>query len=125
MRLSDRQYDCRAKMITFPDTLVRLEVQRDKSADVITESVEHLLRVCRLNNFRLAVVVSKSEESVCYAALCKSVRYFGNMAPMRLALVFPHVKTSLPEDLKHSVQAAGLECAVFRDEFAAIRWLGR
>lgn len=102
MRLSDRQYDCRAKMITFPDTHVRLEVQRHESANVITESVEHLLRVCRLNNFRRAVVVSKCEESVCYAALRKSVRYFGNMAPMRLALVFPHVKTSLPWNALYS-----------------------
>ena len=111
-------------MITFPGKHVRLEVERNDSSDVITESLEHLLRVCRLNNFRGAIVVSDCEEHICYAGLREAVRYFGKMASMRLALVFPRVKTGLPDDLKHNAEATGLDCEVFVDEAVAVRWLG-
>lgn len=112
-------------MITFPGTYVRLDIERNESPDVVTESLEHLLRVCRLNKFRRAVVVSEREEHVLLSALGRAVRYCGNISSTRLALVFPRVRTDLPKDIKEIADAASLECEVFRDEAAAIRWLGR
>ena len=113
-------------MITFPPGYVRLAIEEDRSLDQAIESVEHLLRVCRLNRFGRALIACERDETACHSAMREALRHSAaSTSPIRLGVVFPKLSAALPADVRHSAQMAGVDCEVFADEASALRWLQR
>lgn len=111
-------------MITFESGHVRLTIDENQHPGGVNESVAHLLRLCRLNKFHRALVVSGRDERV-YASLCNALRFTpnGSMGMMRLGVVIRRPGVVLPQDVQQTTQAAGFKCEVFSDEAAALSWL--
>jgi hypothetical protein len=112
-------------MITFESGFVRLAIEKNQGAELVAESVAHLLRVCRLNNFRRALVVTELDDKSWQSGLTEEVRFTvrGSKAATRLGVVVPQLSTVLASDVRRSAEAAGFECRLFSDEAEAVRWL--
>lgn len=114
-------------MITFPPGYARLELRENQGSQEVRESIEHLLRVCCMNAFQRALVVTDGHSQMCLHALAEAIRFYPptSLGSMRLALVALRGDATMPGDLLIDALAAGLACAAFTDEPSAVRWLMR
>jgi hypothetical protein len=111
-------------MITLTSGYARLSIGEDEPFDQVSESMRMLFQLCRLNALH-GLVVSKQAALDWRSSMRVALRFIairGSAPDMRLAFV-----AKAGEDVRGAVcsvaETAGLQCAVFRSEEKAVKWL--
>jgi hypothetical protein len=111
-------------VITLASGYARLSIGEDEPFDQVAESMRMLFQLCRLNALH-GLVVSKQAALDWRSSMRVALRFIairGSAPSMRLAFV-----AKAGDDVRSAVcsvaETAGLQCAVFRSEEKAVKWL--
>ena len=113
-------------MLSLAPGHARLDIDRDEDLGQVSESIRALLQVCRMNDLRNALVISKQDAFDWRSSLRIGIRFAASRAPikeLRLALVANHFNDGARHDVLSAARESGLECEIFGDEDGALAWL--
>ena len=113
-------------MLSLASGHARLDIDRDEDFGQVSESIRALLQVCRMNDLRHALVVSKQDAFDWRSSLRIGIRFAASRGPLkelRLALVANHFNDGARRDVLAVARECEVECEVFADERKALAWL--
>jgi hypothetical protein len=104
----------------------RLDIDHDEDFGQVSESIRALLHVCRMNELRSALVVSKQDAFDWRSSLRIGIRFAASRSPikdLRLALVANHFNDGARHDVRAVARENEVQCEVFGNEREALAWL--
>jgi hypothetical protein len=113
-------------MLSLTSTYARLDIEKTLPFGEVTESLRSLFQICRLNDFRAALIVSDQDAYDCRSSLRIALKFTasrGAIPPIRLAMVIANGDFGVRKDIQDVATDVGLECKTFAKEKDGVSWL--
>jgi hypothetical protein len=113
-------------MLSLTSTYARLGIHKTQAFNEVSESLRSLFQICRLNDFRAALIVSTQDAYDFRSSLRIALRFAASRSALpgiKLALVVAGADFGIRKDVQDVAEEVGLECKLFALEEQAISWI--
>jgi hypothetical protein len=113
-------------MLSLTPKYARLTIEKLQAFGDVTESLRSLFQICRLNDFKAALVVSYQDAYDFRSSVRVALRFAASRSaipPIKLALVVSGADFGVRGDVQDVAEELGLECKFFFVEEHAISWI--